>query len=347
MGLTIHVLCNSDGSSSGVCESTIDGDTFRVGVGGSELALLTMCRIWHDDGHKVILYNNPWRQDGSVFEQRPTASYSPNEARDFLVVFRSPDARAVPSKGRKIWWSCDQYTVGDYRNFSDFVDKIVCISPFHARYFEEIYGITKTIVIDLPVRLSEFEAKTEKIKNRLVFTSVPDRGLQNLWRIYPKIKQYIPDLSVAITSDYRLWGAGELNGQHRSKWILHDDVEFLGALPRSRYTEELMKADLMLYPANYDECFCYSVAEAQVAGVPVISSARGALATTNMGHIFYVDANDQRNDFAFIDRTVEVLSNRVELDLSRDLIMQMARERFSPERIKQHWNKHIFEDNEE
>ena len=46
-----------------------------------------------------------------------------------------------------------------------------------------------------------------KIKNRLIFTSVPGRGLDNLLRIYPTIENAIPDVSLAITSDYRLWGA--------------------------------------------------------------------------------------------------------------------------------------------
>src|SRR3990167_9125269 len=163
MTLHIDVLCgDSSGSSLGVCESTIWGDRFRGGVGGSELALLTMCRLWHDEGHKVVLYNNPWSINGvggtSEFEQRPIHAFSPGDNRDILIIFRTPNPKAVPAKGKKIWWSCDQYTVGDYRHFSSFVDKIVCISPFHARYFEEVYGITNTIVIDLPVRLQDLDS---------------------------------------------------------------------------------------------------------------------------------------------------------------------------------------------
>ena len=43
MGRVIHVLAN-DGSPLGVTEKSIFGEDGRVGVGGAELALLTMCR---------------------------------------------------------------------------------------------------------------------------------------------------------------------------------------------------------------------------------------------------------------------------------------------------------------
>jgi glycosyltransferase involved in cell wall biosynthesis len=342
-GLRLDILC-SDGSPLGVCETTINGDPFRVGVGGSELALLTMCALWQKAGHRVRLYNNPWQPNGSSFEQLPISSFSPSDSRDFLIVFRSPNGRAIPAKGKKIWWSCDQYTVGDFRSFSDCVDKIVCISPFHAEYFRTTYGINNTVVIDLPVRVDEFPGDVERVPNRLIFTSVPDRGLQNLWRIYPRIKAEIPDLTLAITSDYRLWGAGELNQQHRARWLVQEGIDFLGAISRQQYLQELSCSDLMVYPCEYDELFCISVAEAQVAGVPCITSAKGALTSTNMGHLFWVGPSNPANDVHFVNRAISVLSNRVELDENRKLIQQMAIQRFSPGRILEQWDKNIFEE---
>lgn len=338
--MKIDVLCN-DGSPLGVSESTIYGDNFRVGVGGAELALLTMCRIWKEDGHDVVLYNDPRNPTGSCFEQRAISSFSANEKRDFLIVFRSPNPRAIPAKGKKIWWSCDQYTVGSFADFAGYVDKIVCISPFHADYFSRAYGITDAVVIDLPVRLDEVKSG-EKVKNHMVFTSVPDRGLQHLWRIYPRIRASIPDLTLTITSDYRLWGASELNQQHRGRWIVHDGVDFLGALPRKRYLEEIAKAELMVYPGIYPELFCISVAEAQAAGVVCVTTATGALSTTNMGHIFAVNCEDVRNDNVLVERAIDVLRNRVAFEQSQQAIMELARMRFSPERIRCEWNKLVF-----
>lgn len=339
--MIIHVLCN-DGSPLGVSEATIHGDGYRVGVGGAELALLTMCRLWHDRGHTVALYNSPWTPGASAFVQLPLNAFRPDEERDLLIVFRSPNARAIPARGRKIWWSCDQFTVGDFAHFASFMDKIVCISPFHAEYFRTTYSIHNTVVIDLPVREWEIPDR-EKVRNRMIFASVPDRGLHHLWRMYPRLKQYVPDLSLTITSDYRLWGAGELNQNHRIKWMVQDGVRFLGAVPRTQYLEELAQAEVMLYPCEYEELFCIAVAEAQAAGVVCVSTAKGALSTTNLGHIFYVDPHNPHNDAVLIDRTVQILSNPTELALNALLIQRLARERFAPERVLALWDRHIFQ----
>lgn len=57
--MKIDVLCN-DGSPLGVVEADINGGIpGRMGVGGAELALLTMCAAWKFNGHDIVLYNNP------------------------------------------------------------------------------------------------------------------------------------------------------------------------------------------------------------------------------------------------------------------------------------------------
>lgn len=345
MGLKLHVLCN-DGSPLGVTEETIYGDNYRIGVGGSELALLTMCRLWQDRGDEVVLYNNPWGTS-TTLDQRPITAFNPNEKRDVLIVFRSPNPRSIPAKGKRVWWSCDQYTMGNYGEFSNYVDKIVCISPCHADYFERVYGIHNAVVIDLPVRQEVYDLCAPRIDNRMIFTSVPDRGLQNLWRIYPKLQQMFPDLSLVITSDYRLWGAGgELNQNHRIRWAVHDRVQFRGALSRSEYLHELAQSDLMIYPGSYEELFCISVAEAQVAGVVCMTSTVGALATTNMGYLVGGDAENPHMDQLYLDHAYRVLSDRMKLEIDRKTIQEMARERFQPEHILAQWDKHIFNGDE-
>jgi len=54
--MKIEILCN-DGSPLGVTSKTVWGDNFRIGLGGAELALITLCEAWHERGDEVILYN--------------------------------------------------------------------------------------------------------------------------------------------------------------------------------------------------------------------------------------------------------------------------------------------------
>lgn len=333
-----------DGSPIGVTSRTLFGDNFRVGLGGSEYALITMCEEWTKIGHRVRLYNDPFEPNASPFEQLPRAKFAPQEDRDVVIVFRSPNAKAIPAKGLKVWWSCDQQTVGDYAGYAKYMDKIVCISPCHSNYFAHNYHITNATVIDLPIRLNDFdELKFEKIKNRLIFTSVPARGLDNLWRIYPHIQDIVPDVNLTITADYRLWGAGEGNELFRVRWMRRNNVNYLGAISRGHLIEEQMKADLLVYPCNYEELFCVAVAEAQCVGAYPITSNAGALETTNMGTIIYGDSNNPACDTLFADTVAGLLQDRNVLEIKRAENKIKTRMRFAPENILAQWQEKVFE----
>jgi len=343
--MKIHTICN-DGSPLGVTLKDLWGEGNRgIGLGGSEYALLTMCEEWHKAGHEVVLYNNPMTPNGSPFEQRKVNDFDPNEDRDILITFRSPNPRSISAKGLRVWWSCDQYTVGDFKQFAGYMHKIVGISPFHQQHFQNAYQINNMIVIDIPIRIQDIldAPAQERVPYRCIFTSVPDRGLKNLWRYWPQIKKRVPEMSLVITSDYRLWGVGELNGDHKISWMHVNDVAFLGAVPRKVLLQEQLRADVLSYPNEYDELFCVSVAEAQCCGVYPVTSDVGALATTSMGKI--IGGNPKSGTAygqSFIDGIVSVFHDREKLEKDRMEVMQKARERFNPKKILEQWNTKVF-----
>lgn len=340
--LLIDCLCN-DGSPLGIVPSDIYGEGDRIGVGGAELALLTMCEAWAKAGHSVRLYNSPRKHEPSLFEQYPVDTFLPHEQRDILIIFRSPNHRIAHANGKKIWWSCDQYTVGSFEKFSGRVDKIVTISPFHAQYFKDTYGIEGTVTIDLPVRIEDYANSPEnarmKIPNRMIFCSVPDRGLAVLAQAYPRIKQEVPDASLVITSDYRLWGLPDArNEQFIRRFMGMDGVKFLGALPRKQMVDEQMKAQVQAYPCTYEELFAIANAECQVAGALPVTTTVGALRTTNMGIQVEGDPTNPHWVKSFSDAVINTLKDK-ELPEKRFELRQKAIERFSLERILKEWDK--------
>lgn len=343
--MRIDILC-TDGSPIGVTLDSLYGyDKKRIGVGGSEYALLTMAEEWGKTGHEVILYNSPNHPVKCSFEQRPTSAFIPGEKRDVVIIFRSPNPKGITAEGLKVWWSCDQYTIGDFATFSKCVDKIVCISPFHKNYFASRYNINNAMYIDLPVRLSDIEIiETERIENKFIFTSVPDRGLHNLWAMWPRIKDAIPDATLTITSDYRLWGAGRNNDIHRQKWLAHADgsVKYKGAVPRSELIFEQLSSDIMLYPCSYEELFCIAVAEAECCGVYPITTGIGALGTTNEGSIVAGNPGQDNTRWAMIDLAIDLLRNRDGLEKRRSVVMKNAKERFDPKTIMKTWDEKVF-----
>jgi len=342
--MKIHILTN-DGSPLGCSLATLMGtEPDYMGCGGAELALLTMCELWSKE-HELVLFNDPRPTASSPFEQRTINSFDPNEKCDVLIVFRSPNHRIVGAKAdTTIWWSCDQFTVSDFRAFRLLVDKVVLISPTHDNYFRTNYGITDGIVIDLPVRVWEYENRgIEKVKNRFIFTSVPARGLNTMLEIWPRIKQEIPDASLVITSDYRLWNCGRGNELFMAKAFGLDGVTYLSAVPRPRLVEEQLKAELNVYTCNYEELFCIAIAESQVAGSYTITPQIGALKTTNMNMFVHDDPETPQGKNTFVTSVIWACNEERELVRGfTEASSNKAKARFHPDRILAEWDRLVF-----
>lgn len=318
--MRIDIVC-SGGSPLGLVPDDIEGR----GVGGAELALMTTAEEFTKLGHQVAIFNNP-RQPGlhgNVY-YCPIGSWDSTRA-DVLIVFRTPFGPARNFNGKKIFWSCDQFTEGDFSiDVFPFVDKVVTISPYHTKYFVDHYHIDvkKLVDIGIGIRTWEYDQPVEKVPGRVIFCSVPDRGLEQLRRIWPHIVDEHPELSLVITSDYRLWGSvSPMNEAHKRAWYGMNNVQFLGKVSRSELIRQQLQAEWMYYPCTYEELFCISVAECQVAGAIPITSDMGALKTTNMNGIIL--NGDPRTDLW-----------QSEFVHTACVMLRMRNKIFTPEQVK-------------
>lgn len=343
MGRKIDVVC-TDGSPLGVTEKSIFGEDGRMGVGGAELALLTLCRAWQYYGNDVTLYNDPNNPLASTFKQKAVAEFNPKDERDILIVFRSPRDNLLHAKGKRIWFSCDQQTIGNFRDFSECVDKIVTISPRHSKYFKDMYGINNSIHIDLPVRTWEYKRDVEKVSHRCIFTSMPDRGAMELHAAWARIVKEVPDASLVITSDWRLWAewqTEEAVRNYRLAFARLPNVEYKAAVKRDELINIQLSADLHTYPCIYDELFCIAVAESQVAGAFPVTSDMGSLATTNMGRVIHGHPQDSAWMDVFVKNVVELLTDE-HLKQKQEYVREVSRKRFSVENIIRQWDERVF-----
>lgn len=342
--LTIELLCN-DGSPLGVIPPMIDGP----GVGGAELSMMSLMKALASRGHIPIVYNDPTspnKYDG--VEYRPLSAFNTRSRRDVLIIYRSPNARAVPMLAglRKIWWSTDQFTVGNFTNLSHLVDYCVTISPYHTAYHIDHWDIDKNKIghIDLGVRVDDYENMPEKIPGRMIYCSVPDRGLMILHAAWPLIKRLAPDASLVITSDYRLWGGGAPgNTAYRLAFAGMDDVTFYGRVPRAELVKMQMEAEVHAYPCSYEELFCISVAECQVAGAMPVTTGAGGLRTTNEFGII-INGNPKLPQFVktFAEKVAGLVSSDRDFMEARKRSMIIgARQRFDWRVIAEKW-EHLF-----
>lgn len=326
-----------------------DGSPLRVipediynnrGVGGAELAMLTWAGVMAKRGHQVRVFNNPriaGVHDGVEFH--PQGHFSTQDSRDVFIAFRSPNPYIRTVKANiKIHWSTDQHTVGQYdRDIFPFVDKVVCISPYHVGYFGERYSLTGSKVgyIDLGVLGEDYQVDIERVDGRCIFCSVPARGLSLLSTYWPEIKRQLPQASLVITSDYSLWGTAARNHEFRLETVGLPDVIFLGKIPRRELIKQQLRAQALSYPCVYDELFCLSVAECLVAGAYPVTTDMGSLPTTNSwGEVI------KGNPIAipWRDQFIEGLEQAFALSTQeRKRIQAQAIKRFSWDKICTHW----------
>lgn len=343
-GLTIDIYCR-DGSPLKITPPVIYGR----GVGGAELSLMTWAETMAGRGHKIRIFNNP--DTAGVYdgvEYLPQAAFDPGQYRDVFIVYRSPSHCPIDQvkAGVKLHWSTDQYTVGNYaKDIVPFVDKIVCISPYHMADYEGRYNPAhgQITYIDLGVRLQDYSRKVEKIKNRFIFCSVPERGLEIVRLIWPQIREAIPDASLVITADHRLWGSHSPNNQqYRLNMLPLEGIIFLGAISRGDLVKRQMEAQIHLFPCIYPELFCISSAECQVAGAYSVTSDNGALSTTNgFGQIVPGNPHDPTWQKRFVETAVGLALDQKRLTKLAEAGMSKAIKRFDWHGICDEWEKVI------
>lgn len=342
MSLKIDLYCN-DGSPLGVTPP----DIYGRGVGGAELSMMSWAETMARRGHKVRIYNNALGVHDGV-EYCPQGAFTPGEDRDVFIVYRSPNPHIMAAKaGMKIHWSMDQYTVGNYASdIFPHVDRIVCISPYHVAYHKEKYEADGERIgyIDLGVRVVDYKADVQKIPGRCIYCSVPDRGLGLLYVIWSQVVKQRPTASLVITGDFTLWGSNHPgNHQYRLKFLYSPNVAFLGKVPRERLVQEQLAAQVHIYPCTYNELFCISAAECQVAGAIPVTSAQGALPTTNeWGTVLEGNPMDGAWHQKFIDA---VLSAMYRSDSMKVDVRAGARARFDWDTICEQW-EHLIETGE-
>ena len=169
-------------------------------------------------------------------------------------------------------------------------DKIVCLSEFHASYWQSDPGSLR--IIGDGVDLSLFQG-TETVRNEnvLVWTSNPDRGMALAAKIFTEhILTRWPDLELHFYGRASVYGWPPENEgpylprpEHMTSVYIHEP------LTKAGLAKMLREAWALFYPTYWPETFCIATLEAQAAGTPVIASPYGALNETVQGGVVTYD----------------------------------------------------------
>lgn len=328
------------------------------GLGGAENGLVGLTEELAILGNEVHVWNTPIDGENNYngVQYHFVDDFDIDSHYDNFICFRNPFLE-LPyiSANRKIWWSTDQRTCGDYRQDIDpFVNLAVTISPYHRQYHIDNYGFCpdKIVSIDLGVRVGDYEKPISKVPYRLLYCSVPSRGLSYLPPIFEKIKQSHPNAELWISGDFSMWGEGI--GKHdeafRPLFKNVSGVNYVGKLPRQELIDLQLSADVMVYPNApgtnaYEELFSVATAECQVAGTIPVTSHFGGLQTTVIdGYGHFVSSRDEylhpsHPEYAsiFSSIVIKLLTDRESLTLQQSSLREKAIARFNWNTIARQW----------
>jgi glycosyltransferase involved in cell wall biosynthesis len=276
----------------------------QKGMGGSETAAARMGEEFVALGYRVIVFcecdNTASKFKGVKYE--PIGAFPDFINKHFIDVFivsRYINVMNYPVRAaKKYLWVHDVFAMGAELGEGDLVkkyqhafDAIFCLSNWHKEYFQYVHGIDghNIIVTQNGIDVKRFDQHIEKIPNRFIYSSSPDRSLDKVLRIFPKIRSRLPDATLHIFYGFENFEKSLPHSANTEQHQLYNDilelmqqegVVYHGRIDQKSLAAEFLKSDIWLYPTQFTETYCITALEAQLAETVCICSPVGALETT-------------------------------------------------------------------
>ena len=121
----------------------------------------------------------------------------------------------------------------------------------------------------------------------LVYTSAPYRGLAELLKAFPRVRQEIPEAGLRIFAGLSTTRGGPDDNRYADLYRqcqVMDGIDYVGPVPQPELAKALTSADMLAYPCTYPETSCIAVLEALAMGAGVVTTRLAALPETLAGH---------------------------------------------------------------
>lgn len=205
--------------------------------------------------------------------------------------------------------------------------------------------LEKFSVIPNGVALARYDKweQYEKHENHFVYSSSPDRGLDVIVRIWPQIKEIVPDAELHV---YYGWEAIDkiisLNGDPNHplvdfKFNLQTAIEEMGGeemgivwhdrVGQDELAEAQMNAGYWIYPTFFLETFCITAIESQAAGLIPLTSHLGALKETVGNQSLMLEGWPNNDNYK--DRFLQMLRDTTSLSTNEKIILRHQGRRFA------------------
>lgn len=294
------------------------------GSGGAELCIMNLAPMFEADGWRVVVFGTPGEHRGVYegVEYWNTEEFISQEKFKVLVSSRSTlPFQEKPNAHASFLWLHDVNLGPDAEPFMNVPDKVIGLTNWHSNHLQKLYNIDKNKMTVIPngVNLDRFPLeKWNHDPNKLIYSSSPDRGLDQLLSMWPYMKKRYSDLELhiyygwhmidKIIEHYREMGVNQQSDhlKHFKTKIMHQ-IDFLGGEEAGIYqhgrvnqdvlAEAMMGSNIWPYPTTFSETFAITAIEMQAAGVIPVTSNLAALTETVAPYYEKLDGWPANNDY--------------------------------------------------
>ena len=263
-----------------------------------------------------------------------------------LVTSVCDPSRIDPNKINVMWQhlSYDQYNVKNMndKSFVDSIQHYAYVSNWQLEQFKDRFPIhdASNYVIKNAIPPIELKEKP-KGKLKLIYTSMPDRGLEVLLDAFEIMDMDDVELTVYSSNiiygmNYKAANSEELF--HRCKTM--KNVVYKGYAMNNAVRKALQESHVLAYPSIFEETSCCAAIEAGAAGCQIVTTNLGALPETCDKYATYVDYTPDKKELAHNYAEVLKKSLYIYSDISYNDIVNQSRwfnENYSWDKRAKEW----------
>lgn len=286
----------SDNSVVVFCGNSLedwDGNsTGTGGIGGSETAVIEIAERLVKSGKDVTVYNRCGAyHEGKVINGVKYMNFwqfNKEDTFNVLWLWRAPNLLLHGIKAKNVLVDMHDVSSPDvfYPEVNDQINHVLVKTNYHKSLYPTVPA-DKFNVIGNGIKNSRYAKKVTKNKNKFIYTSTPNRGLEQLCEMWPEIRKRIPDAELHTFYGWTTFYESHKNNPAQLAWMRkmqglmsQDGIINHGRVDQDTLAQHQLEAYLWLYPTAFPEIHCITALEMQAAGAYPITTGYAALEET-------------------------------------------------------------------
>lgn len=323
------------------------------GIGGSEEAVIYVSKELVKLGYEVTVFNNcgDFRGDYQGVKYRNWYEFNPNDNYNILIAWRGSIFNKDIKAKQRIVWLHDVPQDGQFTDENvEFIDKIMVLSEYHKSLLPPCVCEDKIFVSSNGINMDDFYVVDDHNPKRIIYTSSYDRGIEHLLRMWPDIRQEVPDAELHLFYGWNTYDKMIEQGfrprgfrDEMTSLMNQDGVFEHGRVGHKQLVKEFAKSGIWAYPSHFEEISCISAMKAQACGcVPVYVNYAALQETVKDGVAIDGKAGDGNTNEEFKRELINLLKKPELQEVIRARVLS-HKDQFGWDKVALQWKNELFQ----